>query len=949
MRWRLLIIFFYTGLLAFAQQPYGYNFNTEHGLPSSEVYDIIQDSRGWMWFCTDRGVSRYDGKEFKNFTATDGLTNNTVFKAIEDHIGRVWFSTYNGDLSYYEKGKVTPYFFNHKLDSLERINSNGLKRKAAYNFIVKKDNSLIINYNEWGTYSISKNGEIKRLNSDSKKCGDIVEIEERWFLRPPPKDKPVKCFRFKDHEFSIQQGSYKKSSCFHLDQGNVLAFGKQQIFVSNTCIQKHTLGEMGISFVNQDLDKDYWIGTHLQGVYNCEINCDTLSVKNQWLVGSSVTSFCRDRENGLWFSTLEKGVWYFPNENVTNYSLAQNKKGKVVKLASDNESRVFGVAGQKEIIEFKENTIELQHRFETVIDYTIGYIPEHNMLLSHNITSNNIYFDSTTIRSFQTMTEGINYDSTSILVAGSGGLTQFNLSNGTQKQLSKNRFDALAKDHSGKIWVGGFEGLFYLKNDSLNEHPSGNSTLKKRIYDIQEYENGIAVATASKGIAVISNGIHNLNKEHGLSSNIIPELVVVKDTIWAASNQGINRITKHKDGWKIKVFTIQHGLPSNDISSIVYVNGYIWAATSKGVCKFKPSQIQNNTTLPYIVLTSLTINQQEKENINSLELQYDENNLSVEYSGISLKSLGDLEYRYRINTNSKWIYTSNQSLALNALETGLYSVEIQVKNENNFWSKSLTINFEILPPFWFTWWFDSILILIIIGIVLLITSYRLKLVRSRLLKESNLQTDLFNQRQAALSAQMNPHFLFNALNALNSMIYLNDKKLASKYISRFSSLMRKTLNNSRETFICLEEEIEALQSYLDLERMRLEDSFEYKIDIDDDIDLFEVKVPSLIFQPFVENAIWHGIREIEDGLVTIKLEKLESAVLCTIEDNGNGRQLKQKDDKRKSAGISITQKRLELIYELHSSNYKFKIIDLKSEEGTGIGTRVEFILPIQNA
>ena len=193
-------------------------------------------------------------------------------------------------------------------------------------------------------------------------------------------------------------------------------------------------------------------------------------------------------------------------------------------------------------------------------------------------------------------------------------------------------------------------------------------------------------------------------------------------------------------------------------------------------------------------------------------------------------------------------------------------------------------------------------------------------------------------RYKALTAQMNPHFIFNSLNSIRSFVLNNEPLKADGFLTKFARLMRSMLNNSREDYCLLSEEIEALTNYLELEKLRFEDKFDYSIQIDSTIDIEEEIIPSFLLQPYIENAVLHGVVNKKNGIIKVSFNKVEGLIFCVIEDNGLGRDLMNKSLKSyKSVGMSITKERLVAI----GSNSYVKIIDLKDVNGNPSGTKVE--------
>ncbi len=197
-----------------------------------------------------------------------------------------------------------------------------------------------------------------------------------------------------------------------------------------------------------------------------------------------------------------------------------------------------------------------------------------------------------------------------------------------------------------------------------------------------------------------------------------------------------------------------------------------------------------------------------------------------------------------------------------------------------------------------------------------------------------------------LRSQMNPHFIFNCLSSINRFILKNKTEEASDYLTQFSRLIRMVLNNSKQSFISLEDELETLRLYLEMERLRFKNSFDYVINLPDDIEVENIFIPPLLLQPFAENAIWHGLmHKQEKGFLNFDFSAEDKFLICIINDNGIGREqaelLKSKSvEKQKSMGLKITSERLSLLNNNSNEQTFFTIEDLVDENGKAIGTRV---------
>lgn len=222
------------------------------------------------------------------------------------------------------------------------------------------------------------------------------------------------------------------------------------------------------------------------------------------------------------------------------------------------------------------------------------------------------------------------------------------------------------------------------------------------------------------------------------------------------------------------------------------------------------------------------------------------------------------------------------------------------------------------------------------------------------IKEVNYKRQMTELKMKALQAQINPHFLFNCMNSTNRMILEGDNENASIYLSKFSKLVRLILENAESTKITLQSELTLLESYIQLEALRFKGKIEYKIKVDESIDPDDIYLPSMVLQPFVENAIWHGLvhknGEAEKGVIEISIKEENNRLYCIIEDNGVGREKaremqQQSVLKKKSLGMKITEERLRLLSK-EQAEQLVRITDLKDAFNHALGTRVEINIPV---
>jgi sensor histidine kinase YesM len=343
-----------------------------------------------------------------------------------------------------------------------------------------------------------------------------------------------------------------------------------------------------------------------------------------------------------------------------------------------------------------------------------------------------------------------------------------------------------------------------------------------------------------------------------------------------------------------------------------------------------------------------------------LSLAHNNNYLMFQFVGINIQSPKKVKYQYKLEGLDKnWSALTNRSeMAYGNLPHGKYTFKVKAMNGDGYWSKESSYSFTIRPPWWQTWWAYTLFALLLAGFIYALFWYRFNKIRMQHAMVLQQHEIALQQHKAselemqALRAQMNPHFIFNSLNAINMFILENNKLQASEYLSKFSRLVRLILHNSQEAFIPLERELEALQLYLDLESLRFEHKFEYKIIVDNDVDTTILKLPPLIIQPYAENAIWHGLmHKKEKGHLEIEIYHQEKILFCKITDDGIGRkkaaELKSKSSlTHKSMGMHVTANRIQVLQEQNQENTSISINDLLLPDGSPGGTEVLIQIPV---
>lgn len=338
------------------------------------------------------------------------------------------------------------------------------------------------------------------------------------------------------------------------------------------------------------------------------------------------------------------------------------------------------------------------------------------------------------------------------------------------------------------------------------------------------------------------------------------------------------------------------------------------------------------------------------EYLHSLSLPHDKNFITLTFSSNEFEQPERLEYRYMLEgVDKEWVYTNylNRTISYANMKPGNYIFHTAIKNADGSWSNGKTdLHIYIIPAWWQTEWFKILCIIAGCALAYWLISWRVKTVRRQEQLKAGYEKEMLELEAKALRAQMNPHFIFNCLNSIKSLIQQNENEKSVTYLTTFSKLIRTLLNNADKKEISLYDEIETCKYYLQLEAMRFDTKFSYVVNVDNNIDLKSILIPALIIQPFIENSIWHGIVPRNNGgKVSLNIGKKNEMIQVIIDDDGIGRESSQQnksttDLAHQSKGVNLTQSRLELNNLLQQRQAKLEIIDKKDDNGSATGTTV---------
>lgn len=1012
----VLLICLATGLQSFAQKDIAHfeNIGRVDGLAQSTITGILQGNDGFMWFSTAEGLHRYDGYDLKIFkhdlADSNSLSYNHITSIYEDHEGYIWVGMYSGQLDRFNKKtqKFKHYFFKDRENNINQYQINCIREDELNNLLIGTDGGGMTVYhrteNRWKIFteqnSILPSNYVKSFSPEANELGLWIGTIRGIVLYHQNK---FKTFRSLD-AFSNQWVNdilHHGSKLYIVTNGQGLQIWDTKTDEVVPIPSPRLRGANFTTFVMMDGVGSLWIGTNGAGLLKFTgdkyITYSHNPYNYQSVIGDEITVGYQDAEGALWFGGRVGVSKYDIKLKIFNLFNSFIKDGKptnnnIYALYESKDSTIWvGTLGggfatfnpKNEVLEIypivKDGPIETKS--------VRSFYEDKNGILWIGTRDEGLFsFDrkSKSCTHYPAQRPEINIKTISHIMEDSDGTlwlaTRWGLASFDRDSLkytvyqtgflTNNPIYQIIEDTKRKelILVTFRTGLhifnkvnrqseLVLQHDKTDStSPSANSMMCIE----QMNADSFLIGTYSGGLNIFDRNkmeFTAITSKKGLPNDVIYGILKADDeTYWLSSNNGL---IEYK--WKtttFKSYDLSHYLQDLEFNEGAYVkakDGTMYFGGQKGFNYFKPANLNVSTNPPKVVFTSfktankevildIDINYQEE-----LRIRYDENLISFGFSALAYSNSDENRYQYMLEGfDNDWIDAGTRREAFYThLSPGTYTFKVRASNHLGVWSDhDKAVRIVVHPPYWQTWWFRSILVLLFLGLIGLIIWLRTRRIS---LSYKHKMVDL---ELKALRSQMNPHFIFNSLNSIQYFVLKNEPKEAYNYLTKFSSLMRMILQNSRVKYITLQEEYDWLFTYLDLEKLRMENELDYEIHIDDALDPDHLFVPSMLIQPYVENAIVHGLLpKPENRKLLVRFDKHRSQLKCVIEDNGIGR-IKSAElnanrtKKHKSQGIKVTSERLEVLTRDLAETPEFFILDLFDDDQKPIGTRVTIFLPI---
>ena len=666
--------------------------------------------------------------------------------------------------------------------------------------------------------------------------------------------------------------------------------------------------------------------------------------------GVSATCILRDKQKNFFVTTTDRGFYYLKHNFIEPIKLMKWTDSDIRNIVFEDSSKLFLICDENVVLEYN-----LFHRNVCLIEksnYELGDFMYDNdlrkVIIGSNYSKNNFGKNKTVLlkdnegysAGFRKLIRLDNYRNLGVSFSSYFLIYDEDFQNILYS--SKHKLP-LTKPMSGfaykdsLIIIGTITGLCLLENNRLKVLNNIHPLFASRINEIAKDHNYFYLATLGQGLLIWDGDkqVTQLTENEGLVSNNLESVYVdSKGLIYTCTNSGLSIIKVENGTFQIYNLTTHHGLPSNRVREVIEIGGEIYIATASGLCKLN-SLPENPAPIPPI-LEEIKVNEQVfKPGFFPYHLSFKENNISLSFRSLDIAMLGDLKYRVSTDEN-KWSAVEGTTTSFLDLSPGHHTFYVQASNYKDAWSESVKYSVTISPAWWNTIYFRLGTISLLSGLGLVLYKRRV----SQLKEVNTLQKEVYKLERSALAAQMNPHFIFNSLNSIQNYIISHDKETAMDYLGQFAKLIRLNLKGSMDEKVSLDSEIKLLKYYLNLEQMRFNHNFEYDIKAEAVEEPESIFFPPLLIQPFVENAILHGVQHlVSGGMITVEFSRHNDYLQVIISDNGPGIRTTETKKQRQSYGMSITKKRLEKINS--SSDFTYEISPSLSGSGTSVKIRIQ--------
>ncbi len=930
----------------------------DHGLPLSNTHRVFSDDLGYVWIENKEGLSRFDGVDFKVLDWNDIPSVSNIDSLQQVILGRnnKIYGIRDSELFFWQS--PCPIYRTKKIITV----SNGIFIHHTNVFdeseliFVSEGNCLNYHLNEKG-FEIKPIGIQGNLPSEKQLLHfSIVPFSDEEIIVNIPHQKLLRSkkgdnlLNFNAYTFNI----IPDSECiFSSKENESIGFIRNDsiIIQNNSSIKKIAVPKEleKIIFLESSSNSIFFGNSKQLFLYDL-ISKKTIFINPELHLTSSINHIGIDKENNLWISSEKNGIYcVFPNRSTEQGLLGKSTihhlfNTKSLGLLAASDEGLFIISSSWGKFPLKEGQQPQAFYINEDIKNNIIYISTNEGIYSiKNGIPELCLPKEKNVHSFLTDDKGyLSFYRNKFLHSYLGCHSQPYSWPIPDYDIGS----CLYQDHKKRIWLGTEKGLLvYDKNTPIPKKINTKNGLPhSKINDItQDEKKNIWIGTDG-GLAKIFGDSFDVKIFKNLPSLKCRKIIAAEnEKLWVADPNGIFVFDpfQNENSERVHFPQIQTNTMFLDETK------KLWVGTNQGLFMHDPERPHIEDNPPALAWRHILLNDKKINPTENPDLNFD-GKLNIGYTSIVFKDAHLISYQYRLNSGVPWQNTKNREIIFSNLQPGKYNLQIRARKPSSEWSTPLEFPFCSLAPWWKTWTFIIFSTLGLLSILFL----TLYIIRSREKRKIETNKRFAELELKALQAQMNPHFIFNTLNAIQHSILKENTKKANESLNSFASLMRLFLESSKSKYIPLSDEIRMLNHYCELTRFCYEEQFDFSIKIDPEIDEDDTEIPSMLLQPYVENAIRHGLLpKKEKGSLDISFSLENDKLFCRILDNGVGRaaakKIKNKSNQiHKSAGMSITNERADILNEIYASEIDINIVDLKNKKGDALGTdvRISFLL-----
>jgi hypothetical protein len=964
------LVFLLWSLPGFSQEYPMLHFTFEDGLPSNTIYQVYRDSKGFLWIGTDKGIARYNGIKFEVFTIFDGLPDNEIYFFMEDYEHRLWLATSNGKLCFYQNEVF------HTAENTPFLKVN-FEKKQIVAMTLEPDSSLTVHYNDMTFLVNIDRNRIKTIDLNNIKVPHLFGgfykrklSKNRYWVYGRSSDYIVDTFcniiSENKRVFDI------KLRMTFLSQNQLCIVNDKFIYnmdfevirpISNAIFNKYYIYNVNY------YEGDYFFCTN-KGLY---MN-DSVCVLN----GMDVSSITQDNFGNYWVSTLSNGIYYLSKDffqtrvynaiYTGNIAYCKIQGGHIYYVNSENNLCSFYNGELKNIFNYEKYLGRDFIRENKAASYLDNNYRFYNFHDSSNIVIDNILSAHPKINKYKHDIflwgmKSIITDSNGLYVISRNIITKINYEKPQRKgyidytflldSFARERIYSISKDKNRNVvWYITANNVFTIQNSMPVLQKQFKNVSLKAFDFLGDYMVGY---TFNNELLLISNIYGAINIDSISSVHCVwNKLHKLNDSVMLISTSDFDRLLTLHSGSKVKysLSVIEDPLVPLNIDALYSDSSSCYFFKNGAVTILSMKSLLKKNDPPKLFFTILKTNKKHYYINDRLDISYNEaKNLTVSFTAHSFMSK-KVSYQYSVSKTGNDIWHSVEAKEINLLNPGYgdYVVKISAKTLGSDYSTPVMFKIHISKPYWATWWFIGLCVVAAMAVILFCLRLRILFIVRKNKKEHEREMKFVKSEYKALNALMNPHFIFNTLNNVQSLFNANDKLAANEYLRIFADLIRQNMHNVSKDVIPLQRELTLIMNYLMLEKLRFEDKLNYVINVDEGIDTSEFMVPPLLIQPLVENAIKHGILPMKErgGTVAINVTERDNMLYIEVKDDGVGmnRTPRASGIMHESFGMENIKKRIEQLSIIQGKQFTFAIHEVNDENGGHLWTLATVCMPI---